>query len=360
MDAYKPFEPQCYNFEIGTHQNKKVIWIAFPYNTKLIQHLKQHTSAQWSRSNKKWYVLDKTSYRKLFGIEAMVMSSHVLADVNAVNHSAFNRFVEQLQLKGYSPNTMRTYSTEFVQLLKVIKTTKAESLSSEKLRSYFLYCIKTLKLSENTIHSRMNAIKFYYEQVLKRKKVFIEVPRPKKPSTLPKTLSAGDIRKMFAAVENKKHLLILKLCYGMGLRVSEVVNLKIADIDSKRMQVLISRGKGKKDRYAILPNSVLELLRAYYKEYKPTKYLFEGQDGGQYNIRSVQLMFKNTMRKAKIYKKIGVHGLRHSFATHLIEQGTDIRFVQDLLGHNNIKTTMIYTSLTDQTRRKIKSPLDNL
>ena len=146
----------------------------------------------------------------------------------------------------------------------------------------------------------------------------------------------------------------------MGLRVSELVHLKVTDIDSKRMQVLICAGKGKKDRYAVLPESVLEELRAYYKEYRPKTYLFEGQSGAQYSVRSVQQVFKNAMKKANINKKVGVHSLRHSYATHLIEQGTDIRFVQDLLGHKDIKTTMIYTGLTDAAKRKIISPLDHL
>jgi integrase/recombinase XerD len=126
------------------------------------------------------------------------------------------------------------------------------------------------------------------------------------------------------------------------------------------MQVLIHQSKGKKDRYVPLPESVLELLRKYYKEYLPKVYLFEGQRGGQYSVRSCQAVFKNALTKAKINKKIGIHGLRHSYATHLIEQGTDMRFVQDLLGHQNIKTTMIYTHLTDSSKRQIKSPLDNL
>ena len=146
----------------------------------------------------------------------------------------------------------------------------------------------------------------------------------------------------------------------MGLRVSEIVNLKITDIDSKRMQVLVRQGKGKKDRYVNLPESILKELRAYYVAYKPKEFLFEGRYGDQYSIRSVQAVFKNAMKKARINKKVGIHSLRHSYATHLIEQGTDIRFVQELLGHKDIKTTMIYTSLTDQTKRKIKSPLDNL
>ena len=206
----------------------------------------------------------------------------------------------------------------------------------------------------------MNAVKFYFEQVLYRERFFMDIPRPKKPSILPKAISTHDIKKMLKTIENKKHLLLLKMCYGMGLRVSELVHLKITDIDSKRMQVLICAGKGKKDRYVVLPQSVLEELRAYYKEYRPKTYLFEGQNGAQYSVRSVQQVFKNAMKKANINKRVGVHSLRHSYATHLIEQGTDIRFVQDLLGHKDIKTTMIYTGLTDAAKRKIISPLDHL
>ena len=153
---------------------------------------------------------------------------------------------------------------------------------------------------------------------------------------------------------------MLKLCYGLGLRVSEIINLKITDIDSKSMQVLIERAKGKKDRYVNLPQSILEQVRYYFVEYKPKVYLFEGQYGGQYSSRSAQQVFKNALLKKKINKKLGIHSLRHSFATHLLEQGTDIRFIQELLGHSNIKTTLLYTEVSDKSIRKIVSPLDKL
>ncbi len=354
------FNPENYVFETGQHKNKNVIWISFPYDSELINQLKNRVKAHWSQSNKKWHVPDNLQHRKLFGIEPNYYGKAAFLDISPVNQPALKRYVELLKLKGYSPNTIRTYSTEFVQLLKILKNHPVEDLSSEQLRSYFLYCTATLKLSENLIHSRMNAIKFYFEQVLHRDKFFMEIPRPKKPSLLPKAISTRDVKKMLDAIDNLKHQLLLKMCYGMGLRVSELVHLKITDIDSKRMQVLVSCAKGKKDRYVVLPESVLEQLRAYYQEYKPKEYLFEGQFGGQYSVRSVQQVFKNVMKKARINKKVGIHSLRHSYATHLIEQGTDIRFVQELLGHKDIKTTMIYTSLTDLTKRNIKSPLDHL
>jgi integrase/recombinase XerD len=360
MQDRTQFTTQPYTFTLGEHQNKNVIWIDFSYQKQWVDYLKANTKARWSSSQKKWHVPDTDFYRNLFGLSPKTIGKRALSQIDPVNQPAFQTYIDQLKLKGYSPNTIRCYTTEFSQLLKTLKSYPVNQLSTDKLRGYFLYCINTLKLSENMIHSRMNAIKFYFEQVLNNEKFFMDIPRPKKPSLLPKALSTHDIKKMLGTIDNQKHELLLKMTYGMGLRVSELVNLKITDIDSKRMQVLISQSKGKKDRYVNLPESVLDLLRKYYLQYKPKYYLFEGQYGGQYSVRSVQAVFKKAMQKAKINKKIGVHSLRHSYATHLIEQGTDIRFVQELLGHNDIKTTMVYTGLTDQTKRNIKSPLDNL
>jgi integrase/recombinase XerD len=226
------------------------------------------------------------------------------------------------------------------------------------VKNYLLYCINELKLSESTIHSRINAIKFYYEKVLKQPQISIEIPRPKKPLQLPKVLSLQQVKQLFDATPNLKHNTILKLCYGLGLRVSEIVSLKLTDIDSKRMQVLVERAKGKKDRYVNLPESILPQLRAYYVQYKPKKYLFEGQNGDRYSTRSAQQVFKKALHRSGIHKELGIHSLRHSYATHLLEAGTDIRYIQALLGHNDIKTTLIYTNVSDNSLRKIKSPLD--
>ena len=268
--------------------------------------------------------------------------------------------VELLKLKGYSDSTIKTYQNEFAQFLVALKNNPVDNCDSQKVRSYMLYCYEHLKLTENTLHSRLNALKFYFEQVLHREKFFVDIPRPKKHSQLPKTIHQKDIKKMFDITINLKHNTMLKLCYGMGLRLSEIINLKITDIDSNNMQVFIEKSKGKKDRYVNLPQSILEQLRAYYKEYRPKIYLFEGQYGGQYSARSVQQVFKNALQKAGINKKVGIHSLRHSYATHLLEQGTDIRFIQELLGHKDIKTTLIYTDVTNNSVRNVASPLDKL
>lgn len=348
-------------YELGFHQDQAVIFIRFEYNAQLIERLKKLAGVRWSPTQKAWYVRDTVSFREKFGLPPKsVIGKSALLHLRPINQAALLRLVETLQLKSYSPNTINTYRNEFAQLLHVLKDKNVDDMDAEKLRSYFLYCTNTLKLSENTLHSRINAVKFYFEQVLKREKLFFEIPRPKKPSILPKFINAQDIKRLFEVTTNLKHNTMLKLCYGMGLRVSEIVNLKITDIDSKNMQVFIERAKGKKDRYVNLPESILVQLRTYFLEYKPKKYLFEGQYGDQYSIRSAQKVFTDGLKKAKINKKVGIHGLRHSFATHLLEAGTDISFIQELLGHNDLKTTLRYTHVSKKTIKNIQSPLDKL
>jgi len=357
------FELSNYKFSTGEHYKKDVIFVFFPHNKLLQRELKEKfPTAKWSMSKKCWYVPDVNAIRNEIGMEPKTESGRaVICKIHPVNLAALKRMHETLLLKAYSPNTIKTYCTEFSQLLYILKNTSVDSLTPERLRAYFLYCITKLNMTENIIHSRINAVKFYFEQVLGRDKLFFEeIPRPKKKSPLPKVLSKNDISKIFAQVENLKHQLMLKLCYGMGLRVSEIVNLKITNIDSQRMLVHIEAAKGKKDRYVTLPSTILEDLRIYYLTYRPKKYLFEGQHGGQYAVRSVQSVFKNAMQKAKINKTVGIHGLRHSYATHLLECGTDMVFIQKLLGHKDIKTTEIYARVSNRQLNKIKSPLDDL
>lgn len=342
----------------GTHNTKDVIWIRFNYDPDLNKEMAA-VSARWSASQKAWYVPDNAHFRQLFKLPPLPpVGKAVFQRLSSENAKALEALRQALVLKAYSPSTQKTYMTEFAQLLYMLKDVPVHSMDALRIRSYFLYCIEKLKISENQLHSRINAIKFYWEQVLNRPKITAEIPRPKKPSNLPKVLSKEDIRKMLHVLENPKHRLMLALCYGMGLRVSEVVNIKITDIDSNRMQVLVEAAKGKKDRYVNLPESILTELRDYYKSFKPQKYLFEGQYGGQYAKRSAQAVFKQAMQKAKINKTVGIHALRHSYATHLHEYGTDISLIQKLLGHNDIKTTQRYTHVSNQALSHIKSPLD--
>lgn len=231
------------------------------------------------------------------------------------------------------------------------------------LKRYLVYCYEKLGLKENTLHSRINAMKFYYEKVLKRERFFWEIPRPKKQLILPKILSEDELARLFNALNNLKHKAMLFTAYSAGLRVSEIAALKIKHIDSDRMQIFVENAKGKKDRYVNLSPVLLDILRSYIKNYthQPKEYLFESeQTGTLYPTRTIQKIFQTAKDKAGIKKEVGVHSLRHSFATHLLEKGTDIRYIKDLLGHFNIKTTERYLHVSKKALINIESPLDDL
>lgn len=349
----------AFNLKSGAHRGQNVIWIRFDYSPEGNRYMRQ-IKARWSSSQKSWWVPDNRHYRELFSMPLPSIGKEALARIHPVNLPAFQKLEDTLRLKAYSPSTLRTYCNEFAQLLHTIGAFPVDDLSPEKLRSYLLYCIKACGVSENLMHSRLNALKFYFEQVLGREKFFADIPRPKKPALLPKVLSKEEVAGLFAVVENPKHRLMLQLCYGMGLRVSEIVALKMGHVDSRRMQVLLEGAKGKKDRYVPLPQSILEALRAYYLQYRPKEFLFEGQFGGQYAVRSVQAVFKKAMRQAGVQKEVGIHALRHSYATHLHEYGTDIMLIQKLLGHHNIKTTLLYTHVSQKSTAAVVSPLDRM
>jgi len=252
---------------------------------------------------------------------------------------------------------------ELTQYLQALKNHSADGMPVERIRQYLQFCFEVLKLSENTIHSRINALKFYYEQVLKRDRFFWDIPRPKKPQQLPRLLSEVELTRLFNALKNKKHKAMLFTAYSAGLRVSEIVSLRIADIDSSRMQILLTRAKGKKDRYVNLSPVLLDILREYIKSCrpKPVVYLFEsGSTGTAFPTRTVQQIFSQAKNAAGIRKEVGIHSLRHSFATHLLEKGTDIRYIKDILGHFNIRTTERYLHVANRQLVNIISPFDDL
>lgn len=353
---------KSYEFSYSEHNGKNIIKIMFPNDVLLKRQLKLAVpTAKWSQTKKCWYVPYNNHFVSFFNMPPKSISaSKEFANIHPVNQQNYTNLYYELKLKAYSENTIRTYLNEFAQLLHILKSHNVNSLSPDKLKSYFLYCITKLKLSENLLHSRINAIKFYFEQVLKNDKIMLRIPRPKKVKQLPKVLNKKRIAKIFDATINPKHKLMLKLAYGMGLRVSEIVSLRINDIDSQRMIVHIKKAKGKKDRIVTLPQSVLDEMRTYYKQFEPKKFLFEGQYGGKYATRSVQAVFKKALVGAGIRERIGIHALRHSYATHLLECGTDISLIQKLMGHNDIKTTLGYTHVSKKSIANVKSPLDNL
>ena len=357
----KPTTPPKVQFELGTHKDKKVIFIRFEYDKELITRVRKLVGVTWSQTQKSWYVLDTPHYRERFRISPQPVGKEVITHISPINQRAFYALIDTLKMKYYSESTIKTYQNEFAQLLYVLKDKNVDELGSERLKSYFLYCINTLKLSENTLHSRINAIKFYFEQVLKRERLFFDIPRPKKKIILPNVLAISQVEKLFSKLENLKHKTMLFLAYSAGLRVSEVVNLRVRDIHSERMVINIKGAKGKKDRTVVLSEGILGLLRKYYSTYKPKEWLFEGQyKDCQYSMRSLQQVFHRAKEEAKILQPVTFHSLRHSYATHLHERGTDIKLIQELLGHNDIQTTLRYTHVSNRSLMKIVSPFDNL
>jgi site-specific recombinase XerD len=287
-------------------------------------------------------------------------STDLVERLSSENLDALNRFLKTLELKAYSPSTIKLYRIEFVHLLVLLNERRVDELGTDQLKSYFLWLLKEQRYGESQLNTAINAVKFYFEKVLLQPRRVFDLPRPKKPLLMPQVLGKRSISGIISSTANLKHRCMLMLAYSAGLRVSEIVALKIRDVDSDRMCLNICRAKGKKDRVVPLSPVLLQELRAYYKEFRPKDYLFEGADGGIYAIRSVQQVFKKAKEKAGIKQSGGIHSLRHSYATHLLESGTDIRFIQELLGHNSILTTHRYTHVSLRKITEIRSPLDDL
>jgi len=373
------------------HRGEECIGIFFNPVKLLTDIVKKIPKVKWSRTHSCWHMPCTKEHYSLFA-EALKNKAEIKNDalraylqqrkaivpvqqkeirsstanmiiqhpLNEENLNALTAFKNMLTLKAYSINTIRNYCNEFHHLLRLLGNRSVNGLGKQHIMSYLLWLMEKQGYGEMQVHTAVNAIKFYYEQVMKRDKEFYDLPRPKKPLKLPSVLAEEEVIGLIQKIKNLKHRTIILTGYAGGLRVSEIVNLKLNDIDSKRMMIHIRGAKGKKDRMVPLSKKLLEVLREYYKLYKPKDYLFEGQNGDAYSTRSIQLIMSDAKLKAKVKKKGSTHMLRHSYATHLMESGTDIRIIQELLGHNSIKTTMRYTHVTKKNLSKIESPLDKL
>jgi site-specific recombinase XerD len=261
---------------------------------------------------------------------------------------------------NYSPSTLSNYCHAFGQFLKHFNYRNPDEITQKEIIE-LLGSLMSRGLSASTGHTMVNAVQFYYYQVLGRKDFELKLPRPKKEKKLPIVLTMDECLSIFKVVDNPKHKLLLLIGYGAGLRVSEIVNLKWSDILFAEHKIHIKYAKGKKDRLVMLPYSIISALENYKRTFKGTYYVFEGQFAGEpYSARSAQEILKSAIIKAGLEKKATMHTLRHSFATHLLEGGTDIRYIQQFLGHSSIKTTTIYTHLSKSAVDKIESPLDKL
>lgn len=267
---------------------------------------------------------------------------------------------KELILRGYSPKTIKVYLGHLDRFARHFETDPA-LLNAKHVRAYLLILSNKEGVSTAYRDQAISALKFLYTVVLKRSFVSDKMPRPKKEHKLPTVLSKREVIKLLNAVRNVKHRALLMTIYASGLRLGEVVRLRPEDIDSDRHLINVRGGKGKKDRRTILSNVALDYLRHYWQIYKPGRWLFPGQKTGSHiSPRSVQKVVEAARKRAGIRKKCSAHTLRHSFATHLLESGTDLRYIQELLGHKSSKTTEIYTHVTKRDLAKITSPLDNL
>jgi integrase/recombinase XerD len=270
------------------------------------------------------------------------------------------KMIMDLQLKGLSGETQKQYISH-VKIYAEYFGQTPDKLGVNEIRQYFHYLITERKLSKSYINITYSALKFLYTITLNREWDMKQIPRVKKDKKLPTVLSKSEVQKILNVTTNLKHKAILMTVYGAGLRVSEVVNLKPNDIDSSNMQIHIRLGKGNKDRYTILSKVNLNILREYWRLYKPGIWLFPGINPIKHlTTRSVERVFEQSKQKAAIRKESSIHTLRHSFATHMLESGVSINYIQLLLGHTSPKTTCIYIHLARTDAIKFKSPLDTL
>lgn len=269
---------------------------------------------------------------------------------------AIELFTLRMKSKNWSKSTMDNYASQVRCFLNAFKDRpKAKEISAMEIERYL-----NNKVQVNTRKHARCAIQAFYKLVILQPMKLAHVPWPKKEKKLPQPIDAGDVQRLFNVCSNLKHRAIIALMYGCGLRISEVLNLKPQHIDSTKMIINIIAGKGKKDRQVMLSSELLQLLRKYYQLYKPKQYLFNGQVDVQYSERSINLFLKAYAKKAGIKGRIHAHLLRHCFATHSLEQGTDISILQKLLGHSSIKTTLIYTHVSTNIISRTPSPLNHI
>ena len=272
-------------------------------------------------------------------------------------NSLRTRYLQEMQRRNYSPRTIKTY-VSCLKRLSIYYNQSPDTITIKQVKEYLHHIIVKDQVSTSLVNQTISAVKVLRQGVLELEWNYIKLIRPRRETRLPIILSRQEVDQILEVTINLKHKSILTLAYSSGLRMSELLNLEIKDIDSGRMQIRVCSGKGKKDRYTLLSQTTLDLLRIYYKEYQPKHWLFEGLKDKRYSSTSVQKILKKACNKADISKHVYLHCLRHSFATHLLEQGVNIQIIQRLLGHSNPRTTCMYLHVQQYSLDNIQSPLD--
>ena len=351
------------------HDGERRIALQFPYDAELIAVAKQ-LGARWSNTRKHWHLANGrdvlknvfAAYKGKAWVDYSALKSAPKEASTAetapppVLPSAFQ---EKLQRMRYSPNTIRVYSGHLQGFMSFHPGRPLESMGQDDINAYLNH-LAARKVSSSHQNQAVNAIKFFYEKVLGGEKRHYRIDRPRGERRLPNVLSETEVERLLDVPMNTKHKAMLLLVYSAGLRSGELLGLRPHDLDRDRMLLRVDKGKGRKDRYSLLSQKALAAVDTYLAEWKPKHMLFEGQNGGPYTAESLRQVFRDALRKAGIDRKVTLHCLRHSFATHLLEHGTDIRYIQELLGHASTRTTEIYTHVTPRTLGRITSPLDRL
>ncbi len=369
------------NIETGSYKKSEVIFIRFPFNQQIIDKLKSIVPAQWSRSNRAWVVAYSDENMSLlqqqlsaFSVAGQFDSVNVILKVNhnkpsakveseklAIYQEELDAFKAWMQSKRYAESTMKSYIHGVNIFLNFMHPKAIVEIDNADVIRFNTEYILSNKLSSAYQNHVVNGIKFFFKIIEKSGIDVMKLPRPRPEHRLPNVLSKEEVKALLEVVKNQKHKAMLSLIYGCGLRAGELLRLLPKDVDSNRNVLLIRQSKGKKDRIVPLSLKLIEMLRAYFVVYRPVKWLFEGQEPGeQYAARSLQQVLKLAIEKANMQKPVTLHWLRHSYATHLHESGTDIRFIQELLGHNSSRTTEIYTHVSTRSIQNIKSPFDSL
>lgn len=357
--------------------------VNFPYRVDTIAAVKRIAGRRYSKAEGGWLIPNQTQFVKELagyfsdvgvtlyyqGVKFAVgmdrrdwstRQKHLLEKLETNEKDIVRAYTDLLIGMRYSWNTIKTYTACFKRYLERLGEEGLADRNREEIQEYCNDLAKS-NIALSTLNQHINAIKFYYEKVLNQPRTVYELKRPRKNNRLPSVLSAGELRRLFAVIENKKHQTMVYIAYSAGLRVSEVCQLQTRDIDLERMTIHIVNSKGSKDRMVPLSPVLVGLLQAYLLEYQPTTWLFAGQLPGEpYSVRSLQTIFRRAKEKAGVRKGVTFHSLRHSYATHLLESGTDVRLIQELLGHSDIKTTLKYTHVSQQTLQKVRSPFDDL
>lgn len=330
------------------------IMISIAYNDhNRRQQIKKIKGYQYHSDKKIWTIPNTPSNLALLKEMNLFNIIHYESDI-------LKKVDQKIQLKNYSQSTINTYKSQLVQFLDYFSNENVEDLTKDEIEAYLYYLKRRQNISLSKQNQVINAIKFYYEHVLGRDRTYYDITRPQKAQTLPEVLSEEEVQLIINAPKNLKHKAILYITYSGGLRISEVTGLRVQDIHSDEGYIFVKGGKGQKDRRTTLSEKALAIIREYYKKYKPKKWLFEGaRQGQQYSKTSIRNILKQAVEKASIEKSVTPHTLRHSFATHLVKRGINLRIIQTLLGHNDITTTSIYTHIASIDSSVVKSPLDD-